>query len=96
MTEHTFTIDAVELIDDEWAVWATIDDGSGVMGYGDTRAAAISDVAHNVEIAFAGDTTIDPPDEPAIEVDIPEPMLFTFTAPTFGSGLLGGDHDLLI
>ncbi len=88
--DHTFTVDdAEQIVTDDgsltWAVWATVDDGTGVMGYGDSKDAAIADVAANVGIAFIGDTTIDPPPPPE----------FTY-AIDLGSGLLSTSHDFLI
>jgi hypothetical protein len=97
MTDHNLTIDLVEALDDgSFAAWGTVDDTAAIMGYGDTRQAAIADLRDNAPDFYAHAPEDDPP-PPADPVDfvVPDAPIYSFAAPLLGSGLLTGNHDLL-
>lgn len=101
MTEPTLTVDNSEALDDgTFAVWGTLhEDNFGdwtthLMGYGDTKEAALADLNANALDAYAH-APQDDPAPPADPVDPPEMQAFASFIPNLGSGMLGGTHDLL-
>jgi len=96
VTDHTLHVEQTDLIPTDtegvfvWAAWGTLEDGTGIMGYGDSSDAAVADMAANAGVAFTEE-----PEPVVFDYTPPEIVPFVFTPPNLGTGPLAMPVDLL-